>query len=103
MSPKRSLSSAQRVVLCISTPLRSLRIRPASRRILKCWERVASGQGTVVDLAEVGTIQGTFRSAHFREDLGAHGIGQGVEKPLDSNVAHYGMEKRPHKSSITWT
>jgi hypothetical protein len=28
--------------------------------------------------------------------LGAHGIGQGIEEALDSNVAESGMEERPH-------
>jgi hypothetical protein len=50
MSPKRSSSSARRVVLCISTPLRSLWTRPASRRILKCWERVALGKVLLTSL-----------------------------------------------------
>jgi hypothetical protein len=40
---KRSSSSAQRETFCISTPWRSLRIRPASRRILKCCESVDFG------------------------------------------------------------
>ena len=35
---KRSCTSGQREVLCISTPRRSERIRPASRSTLKCWE-----------------------------------------------------------------
>ena len=35
--------SAQREVLCISTPRRSPRINPASRSALKCWERVDFG------------------------------------------------------------
>ncbi len=61
------------------------------------------GQGAVVDFAEVGAIQGAFRGGHFRVDLGAHGIGQGIEEALDSNVADGGMEERPHKVSVTWT
>ena len=40
---KRLLSSAQREVLCISTPRRWLWIRPASRRALKWRERVDLG------------------------------------------------------------
>ena len=40
---KRCSSSAQRETLRISTPWRSLRIRPASRRILKCCESVDFG------------------------------------------------------------
>src|SRR6478672_4430357 len=40
---KRCSSSVQRETLCISTPWRSLRIRPASRRILKCCESVDFG------------------------------------------------------------
>jgi hypothetical protein len=40
---KRLSSSAQREMLCISTPWRSLRIRPASRSILKCCESVDFG------------------------------------------------------------
>src|SRR4029077_20189877 len=40
---KRFSSSAQRDVLCISTPIRSLRINPASRSALKCSERVDLG------------------------------------------------------------
>jgi len=40
---KRCSSSAQRELLCISTPWRSLRIRPASRRILKCCDSVDFG------------------------------------------------------------
>jgi hypothetical protein len=58
MSPKRSLSSAQRVVLCISTPLRSLRIRPDSRRILKCWERVALGKVRLSTLRKLEQVRG---------------------------------------------
>ena len=40
---KRCSSSAQREMLCISTPWRSLRIKPASRRILKCCDSVDFG------------------------------------------------------------
>jgi len=40
---KRCSISSQRVVLCISTPRRSPRMRPASRRALKCCERVDLG------------------------------------------------------------
>ena len=61
------------------------------------------GQGAVVDFAEVGAIQGAFRQEHFRVDLGAHRIGQGIEKALDSNVADCGMEERPHGVLITRT
>ena len=61
------------------------------------------GQGAVVDFAEVGAIQGAFRREHFRVDLGAHRIGQGIEKALDSNVADCGMEERPHGVLITRT
>ena len=44
ISPGKRLSiSAQRDVLCISTPCRSLRIRPDSLRTLKCWESVDFG------------------------------------------------------------
>jgi hypothetical protein len=44
INPGKRLSiSAQRDVLCISTPRRSPRINPASRRALKCWERVDLG------------------------------------------------------------
>jgi hypothetical protein len=35
--------------------------------------------------------------------LGAHGIGQGIEEALDSNVADSGMEERPHKPFMTRT
>src|SRR5258708_28539887 len=41
----RRFTSSQRAVLCISTPLRSLRINPASRSALKCCERVDLGTG----------------------------------------------------------
>jgi hypothetical protein len=61
------------------------------------------GQGAVVDFAEVGAIQGAFRCGHFRVDLGAHRIGQGIEEALDGNVADSWMEERPHKESITRT
>ena len=61
------------------------------------------GQGAIVDFAEVGAIQGAFRCGHFREDLGAHGIGQGIEEALDSNIAESGMEERPHEAVITRT
>jgi hypothetical protein len=37
--------SWQREVLCISTPRRSPRTRPASRSALKCWESVDFGIG----------------------------------------------------------
>src|SRR5579859_7017394 len=40
---KRSSISAQREVLCISTPRRSPRISPASLRTLKCCESVDFG------------------------------------------------------------
>jgi hypothetical protein len=40
---KRFSSSSQRQVFCISTPRRTLRIRPASRRTLKCCESVDLG------------------------------------------------------------
>ena len=44
INPGKRLSiSAQREVLCISTPRRSPRIKPASLRALKCWERVDLG------------------------------------------------------------
>jgi hypothetical protein len=33
--------------------------------------------------------------------LGAHRIGQGIEKALDGNVADCGMEERPHGILIT--
>ena len=39
----RSSISLQRGVLCISTPRRSPRIRPASRSALKCWDSVDLG------------------------------------------------------------
>src|ERR1700761_6349009 len=43
-SPGKRLSiSSHREILCISTPCRSLRISPLSRRILKCCERVDFG------------------------------------------------------------
>jgi hypothetical protein len=61
------------------------------------------GQGAVVDLAEVGASQGAFRCGHFRVDLGAHGIGQGIEEALDGNVADSGMEERSHRVLITRT
>jgi hypothetical protein len=61
------------------------------------------GQGAVPDFTEVGAIQGAFRGGHFRVDLRAHGIGQGIEEPFDSNVAESGMEERPHRVFITWT
>ena len=61
------------------------------------------GQGAVVDFAEVGAIQGAFRCGHFRVDLGAHGIGQGIEEAVDSNVADSGMEEWPHKAFLTRT
>jgi hypothetical protein len=59
------------------------------------------GQGAVVQYAEVGAIQGAFRCGHFRINLGAHWIGQGIKEALDSNVADSGMEERPHKVFIT--
>jgi hypothetical protein len=40
---KRFSTSEQRDVFCISTPRRSPRIKPASRRALKCRERVDLG------------------------------------------------------------
>ena len=61
------------------------------------------GQRAVVDFAEVRAIKGAFRCGHFRVDLGAHGIGQGIEEALDSNVADNGMEERPHRVFITRT
>ena len=61
------------------------------------------GQGAVVDLAEVGAIQGAFRGGNLRVDLGAHGIGQGIEEALDSNFADSGMEEWPHKVFLTRT
>jgi hypothetical protein len=35
--------------------------------------------------------------------LGAHGIGQGIEEALDSNVGDCGMEERPHQTLVTRT
>ena len=61
------------------------------------------GQGAVVEFAEVGAIQRAFRCGHFRVDLGAHWIGQGIEDALDSNVADSGMEEWPHSLLITRT
>src|ERR1700739_3068748 len=52
------------------------------------------GQAAVVDLAEVGAIQGALGGGYFRVDLGAHGIGQGIEETLDGNVAESGMKER---------
>ena len=44
INPGKRLSiSAQRDVLRISTPMSLARIKPASRRALKCWERVDLG------------------------------------------------------------
>jgi hypothetical protein len=40
---KRCSISLHRDVFCISTPRRSLRIKPASRSALKCWESVDLG------------------------------------------------------------
>src|SRR5579864_6387538 len=40
---KRLLISSQRDTLCISTPRRSPRIKPASRSALKCWDSVDLG------------------------------------------------------------
>jgi len=59
------------------------------------------GQGAVVEFAEVGAIQRAFRCGHFRVDLGAHGIGQGIEEALDTSLADGGMEERPHAVCIT--
>ena len=61
------------------------------------------GQGAVVEFAEVGAIQRAFRYGHFRVDLGAHGIGQGIEEAFDCNVADGGMEERPHAVFLTRT
>ena len=55
------------------------------------------GQGAVVEFAEVGAIEGAFRCGHFRVDLGAYWIGQGIEEALDSNVADSWMEEWPHR------
>src|SRR4029077_14013992 len=59
------------------------------------------GQGAVVDFAEIGASQGAFRCGHFRVDFCAHGIGQGIEEALDSDVADSGMEERSHRMFIT--
>jgi hypothetical protein len=59
------------------------------------------GQGAVVDIAEVGAIQRALCCGHFGVDLGAHGIGQGIEEALDSNVADSGMIERPHRVFVT--
>ncbi len=61
------------------------------------------GQRAVVDFAEVGAVKGAFRCGHFRVDLGAHGIRQGIEEALDGNVGDSGMEERPHEVFITRT
>jgi hypothetical protein len=61
------------------------------------------GQNAVVDIAEVGAIQGAFRCGYFRVDLGTHGIGQGIEEALDGNVADSGMVERPHRVFLTRT
>ena len=59
------------------------------------------GQSAVVDFAEAGAVQGAFRGEHFRVDLGADGIGQGIEDALDRNVVDSGMEEWPHNLLIT--
>src|SRR5262249_11693680 len=64
------------------------------------------GQGAVVDFAEIGAIQGTFRREHFRVDLGAHWIGQGIEEAFDINVADcvvrkYGTNDLYHMNTKT--
>ena len=55
------------------------------------------GQRPIVEFAEVGASQRAFRCGHFRVDLGAHGIGQGIEEALHGNVVDSGMAERPHK------
>src|ERR1700761_6712651 len=43
--------SSQREEFCNSTPLRSLRIKPASRKILKCCDSVDFGMGVAFKFA----------------------------------------------------
>ncbi len=59
------------------------------------------GQCAVVEFAKVRASARPFRGGHFREDLGAHGIGQGIEEALHGNVAESGMVERPHIVFIT--
>jgi len=54
---KRDSTSAQREAFCISTPRRSLRIRPASRSTLKCWESVDLGTATSVTFTKVEQLR----------------------------------------------
>ena len=61
------------------------------------------GQGAVVEFSEVGASVGAFRGRHFREDLGADRIGEGIEEALYGNVADSGMVERPHQAFITHT
>lgn len=50
---KRFSISAQREVFCIWTPCHSPRIRPFSRRTLKCWERVDLGMDRLLTVRKV--------------------------------------------------
>jgi hypothetical protein len=59
------------------------------------------GQSAVVEYAEVGTTKGAFRCGHFRVDLCADRIGQGIEETLHRNVADSGMVEGPHQVFIT--
>jgi hypothetical protein len=59
------------------------------------------GQSAVVEYAEVGTSKGAFRCGHFRVDLGADGMGQGIQEAFHGNVADSGMVEWPHKVFIT--
>ena len=57
MSPgKRPSTSAQRDVLCISTPLRLLRMSPASRSALKCCESVDFGTSRSLTVRKVEQV-----------------------------------------------
>jgi hypothetical protein len=59
------------------------------------------GQGAVIEFPEVGASVGAFRGCHFREDLGANRIGQGIEEALNGNISEIGMVKRPHKRTYS--
>lgn len=87
---------SQRDVLNISTPLHSLRMRPASRRILKCCERVDLGitrlpqrlKGRAVlhaALHDVGIDNHAYRiREHGKDCLDGDPFGGGMEEELQA-------------------
>ena len=93
---KRCSSSVQRETFCNSTPCRSLRIRPASRRILKCCESVDLGIALSLTLRKFEQFCGqscATMSAYMATRIR---VGQCVEDSFHRDFLYRRMEQGPH-------